>query len=72
MLLSVGKPGIIKSLEESNLISGIIFKLSVNDKLPVKVKAETLASNNQQKRFNTTLLAVGVVILAAVYSYLTR
>jgi len=35
-------------------------------------KAETLAKNNQQKRFSTTLIAVGVVILAGVYTYLTR
>lgn len=35
-------------------------------------KVESLAKNNQQKRFNTTLIAVGVVILAAVYTYLTR
>lgn len=35
-------------------------------------KAETLAKNGQSKRFNSTLLAAGVVILAAIYTYLTQ
>ena len=52
IFLSVGNPGIIISSDVSYLNSEIIFKVSVKERFPVNVKADTVASSDPELAIN--------------------